>query len=239
MRRLLGQFFYSEKTVNKSQEHFDCGPAEDDQFPNRWPAAQHIPGFREFMESYYSTSQEISLKIIEACEVGLCLNPGTLVNQCMPTASELRLIHYPTVPTAKLKDGHTKRCWPHSDFGVISLLFQDNVGGLEIEDRANPGTFVPVLNGYPAEMVVNISDTFQRWSNDALKVGIHQVTTPGHMGGMGLDILPERFSAVFFCKAHRETLVGSLPAFVRPEKPAAYDNITALQFQRERTRKVY
>jgi isopenicillin N synthase-like dioxygenase len=221
------------------QEHFDCGPPDDQEFPNRWPDPDDLPGFRDFMDKYYKVGQQVSLDIIKVCELGLDLPKGTLERKCIPAASEIRLVHYPPSSIENFKSGHTKRCWPHSDFGIISLLFQDSVGGLELEDRIRPGSFVPVLNESPYEMVVNTSDTFQRWTNRVIQAGIHQVTSPRGMMGSHHDVLPERYSAVFFFKAHRETSVGPLPQFVGPQKPALYRDITALEFQQQRTRKVY
>lgn len=191
------------------------------------------------MESYFVAAQEIGLNVMEACEVGLDLPQGTLVDRCTPAASELRMNHYPAVSIETLKKGITKRTWPHSDFGIITLLFQDAVGGLELEDRANPGTFVPVIRKDPHEMVINISDTFQRWSNNVIRVGLHQVTNPVHMKGMEEGELPERYSSVFFMKAHRQTSVGPLPQFVGPDRPARYSDITALEFHQQMTDILY
>ena len=187
---------------------------------------------------YFEHAQKVSLQIIEACEVGLELPPGTLVERCTPAASELRLNRYPPVTIDRLKAGLTKRTWPHSDFGIITLLFQDAVGGLELEDRTS-GVFVPVIRQDPYEMVVNVSDTFQRLTNDVIRVGLHQVTLPVHMKGMENGTLPERYSSVFFFKAHRATSVGPLPAFIAPQQPAKYPDITALQFHQESTKVLY
>lgn len=221
------------------QEHFDCGPLDDQEYANQWPDPDDLPGFRDFMEKYYTDGQRTSLDIIRACEIGLGLPEGALAKRCIPMASEIRLVHYPPSSIENFKSGRTKRCWPHSDFGIISLLFQDNIGGLEREDRSRPGSFVPVLCENPYEMVVNISDTFQRWTNRVIQSGIHQVSSPCSMMGIRSSDLPERYSAVFFFKAYRQTSVGPLSQFVSVKQPALYSNITALEFQQQRTRKVY
>lgn len=183
------------------------------------------------------------------------------MDRCRKDASELRLNRYPPVSLARLADGRVKRTWPHTDFGIITLLFQDDVGGLELEDRRTPGTFVPVAPappGGPSEMVVNISDTFQRWTNGVIRAGVHQVAPPpaykaralavhgngnGHANGSGHanggGVLPERHSCVFFAKASRDTSAGPLPQFVSDEHPAQYDEITALEFQQRMTSQLY
>ena len=172
---------------------------------------------------------------MESFEVGLQLAPGTLVQRCIPAASELRLNHYPVVSLAKLREGRTKRAWPHTDFGIITLVFQDNVGGLELEDRSRPNTFVPVTRGSEGEIAINISDTFQRWTNGVICAGAHQVTLPPKMKDQQDGVIPERQSTVFFFKAHRDVSVGPLPDFVRPSQPAQYDEVTALQHHKRMT----
>jgi isopenicillin N synthase-like dioxygenase len=126
--------------LRDEKEHFDCGPRDDFEYPNLWPDGD-LPEFRIFMEDYFELCQKISLQIMEALEVGLRLPKGALVERCTRAASELRVLHYPSVSIKTLLDGKHKRTWPHTDFGIITLLFQDSVGGLELEDRMNPGTF--------------------------------------------------------------------------------------------------
>ena len=182
------------------------------------------------------------LNIMKAMEIGLRVEPGTLVQRCMPASSEIRLNHYPQVDLAKLRGGIVKRTWPHTDFGIITLLFQDTVGGLELEDRNHPETFVPVKPGDPnalTELVVNISDTFQRWTNGVIRAGLHQVDVPASMKRMRSGVCPDRYSSIFFFKADRDTSVGPLPQFVTPERPAVYDECTALQYQQRMTKVLY
>lgn len=111
-------------------------------------------------------------------------------------------IPLPTVCALEaMKTGLIKRTWSLTDFGIIILLFQDHVGGLELEDRSRPGTFVPVTPvkvglGQRSEMVVNISNTFQRWTNGVIKAGLHQVPAPPAFKASAApdDILFERHS---------------------------------------------
>lgn len=214
-------------------------------FPNQWPSEDKIPGLRPFLERFYSMSHDVSMGLLEALEVGLDLPPGALTHQCRRHADELRLIHYPGL---QLSGGDEKphaaagnRVWPHTDLGVITCLFQDSVGGLEMEDRARPGTFVAIPPGVRRdEMVVNISETMERWSNGVLKAGKHLVRTPpGRPSPAGGATVPERYSSPFFVKASREACVGPLPYFVSSEVPPAYSDMTALEFHMQRVAKAY
>ena len=198
-----------------------------------------LPGFRTFSEDFYSQCQELCLQVMVCFEVACRLPPGSLVDRCKPAASELRYNHYPAISLRELHQGHTRRGWPHTDFGLITLLFQDTEGGLEYEDRSRKGNFIPLERKAPDEIAINISDTMQRLSNDYITSGIHQVWVPQHVaqGDMGLDekMLPERKSAVFFFKAHWESQVGPLQQFVPSGEASKYPDVTALEFHKSMT----
>ena len=50
-----------------------------------------------------------------------------------------------SVPAKELAENKISRIDAHSDFGSITLLLQDDVGGLEIEDPTHPGRFIVSL----------------------------------------------------------------------------------------------
>ncbi|RDW69675.1 clavaminate synthase-like protein [Coleophoma cylindrospora] len=222
-----------------AKEHFDIGPSGDTEFPNKWPNDKLIPGFRPWIESYFDRSQQITLELMEALEIAMQLPKGAFVEKCQGHASELRLNHYPGISVKTLEEGQTSRIWPHTDFGIITLLSQDDVGGLEIKDKNHPTNFLPVPREDPAELVVNIGDTLERWTNGFLQAGLHQVTTPREMLNRCDETLRPRRSNAFFLKAHRQMSVGPLSQFVAEKTPARYEDMTALAYQQRRTAIVY
>ena len=184
-------------------------------------------------------SHDICMHLLTALEEAFDLPAGAFTDNCKQQADELRLNHYPALCLPSNQSG-TNRVWPHTDLGIITGLFQDTVGGLEMEDRKHPGWFKPIPPGRRDEMVVNISETMERWTNGALKAGKHHVKTPrGERARTGEVTIPERFSIPYFVKASRETCVGPLPYFVSEEAPAAYSDMTALEFHMQRVAKAY
>ena len=181
--------------------------------------------------------------MFEAIELGLALPAGSLLSRALPNVGELRLNHYPSISRRELLTKNTRRIWPHTDFGTLSLLFQDNAGGLEFEDRSKRGTFVPVTSEDSTDLIVTVADILQRWTNDVLKAGLHRVAVPRQFqvdDGMEEDcILPDRYSLVFFCRPSAEKSAGPIHDFVSEERPASHDEISALEHLERRNRLVY
>ncbi|KAL2864799.1 Clavaminate synthase-like protein [Aspergillus lucknowensis] len=229
------------RMLTDSKEHFDQGPGYDTEFPNQWPKAPELSGFQPFMESFYRQCDEVCLTLMSALEVAWGIEDGSLVARCIPSATDLRLTHYPAIAIDEMQSGRTSRIAPHTDFGPITLLFQDSTGGLEIEDRANPipNSFVPLPPTDTTEMIVNVGDTLTRWTNGKITGGVHRVTTPEAMKEESGLIVPPRISMAYLFKAARDVSVGPLPKFVSSAEPAKFPDITALEFQKWRNSIVY
>jgi isopenicillin N synthase-like dioxygenase len=191
------------------------------------------------MENYYAQAQQFCLQLMEALDIGLGLPEGKLPQLCVPDASELRLLHYPAIAAAELRTGDTARIWPHTDFGLITLLLQDDVGGLEVQDPLDENRYIEVTREQPGEIIVNISATFERWTNGVIKAAVHWVNITPDKKDDANAIVPERWSVAYFLKAHQSASAGPLSHFVTSERPARYADITALQFQQQRTELVY
>lgn len=197
--------------------------------------------FRDDMETSFELLEQVSANIMDALEVALKLPSNTFRSKITNAhnASEMRLNHYPSISMAELHHGDVSRIWPHFDLGVITLLFQDNVGGLEFENRKQPGTFHRVPCESQAEMIVNVSETLQRWSNDRLPAGLHRVTIPEAMENEIEGVVPERYSIAYFTKADRDTEVGPLQPFVHADGESRYQNMTAFDYHQMRLKSAY
>lgn len=80
------------------------------------------------MTAFFSDCYNAELNILDAISIGLGLPIHSLRNLHKAQTNELRLTHYPEVDRADF--ANATRIAAHTDFGTITLLFQDNVGGL-------------------------------------------------------------------------------------------------------------
>ncbi|KAI0517552.1 putative gibberellin 20-oxidase [Xylaria bambusicola] len=242
--KLYEKGFLSKKVaadLKDAREHFDWAATSDLTYPNRWPSEEVLPGFRDAMQESFLRLEQVSLAIMEALEVAMGLPSGAFLGKIShaSNASEMRLLHYPELDVQEIRKGKVNRIWPHFDLGVITLLFQDGTGGLEFENREVPGTFSRVECGEHSDMIVNVSETLQRWTNNTLRAGLHRVNVPEHLEGKDTGILPERYSITYFCKANRNASVGVLKELMPQDMMPMYEDMTAIEYHTRRLQSAY
>jgi len=117
------------------------------------------------MIQFYWACSRISLEILEAIGTGMKLrDPAYFSRFHSGHNNQLRLLHYPPIPAAELENESNSRMPAHSDWGSITMLFQDDCGGLEIENQHILRDFIkahPLKNA----IVMNVGDLLMRWSN--------------------------------------------------------------------------
>lgn len=217
------------------------GAPDDPLYTNFWLQESSLPGFRSFMEKYYATCQSMHMAILSALEKGF-RDRGIvvdLVNRCIDNVSELRLNYYPEIDVSKMRLGKMSRISKHTDFGTVTLLFQDSVGGLEVENQSNFGSYIPVTLDSKYEVLVNIGDSLQRLTNDALTSVSHQVTVPIGDKEKEQGLLPERYSTAYFAKVSRNESLKPISIFVAEGKEAKYKEMTAFELNQAKLAKIY
>ncbi|KAK4539169.1 hypothetical protein LTR36_001192 [Oleoguttula mirabilis] len=136
-----------------------------------------------------------------------------------PSGTMFRLLYYPQIDT--IEDGVDIRAGAHSDYGSITLLFQQRGGhpGLEIKTPSGEWAPVPVdpvqhpvgsFNGgipkeQPLPILVNIGDLLEDWTAGLLKSTVHRVIFPEASGG-------DRYSIAYFCHPLDDALLEPVPS---------------------------
>ena len=111
-------------------------------------------------------------------EAALNLTPGTFVGTHQHHNHTLRLLHYPPSRDLDVQPRQI-RAGAHTDFGSITLLFQDGIDGLEVRKQQQGWMSAPSL---PDTILVNTGDLMQRWTNDTFRSTAHRVVLPEGSG---------------------------------------------------------
>jgi isopenicillin N synthase-like dioxygenase len=190
--------------------------------PNRWP--EDCPWLRPAAETYFNETTALGVRLLKVCAVSLGMGPEYFLQYCTKPMVQMRLFHYP--PEPPIPDDKAFGVAPHSDYGMITLLAQDPIGGLELLKRDGEWIGAPFI---PGTLVINIGDLFQRWTNDIYRSNLHRVINRTGK---------ERYSIPTFFNLDYNAMVTCLPTCQSPERPAKYEPIKSGDYLLSRFRDV-
>ena len=178
--------------------------------PEMWPSAEFANtaarSFDEFLRG--------ANIVMEAFAIALDL-PIDFFRKCHKgDNTALRYLHYPVI-TEELTEEQLG-CGAHTDFGTITLLFQDGVGGLQVQGR--DGVWRDAIY-IPDTIVVNTADLVATWTND------RYCSTPHRVKPMISDT--DRYSIAFFVDPDVDTPVSTFSSCITDDNPHKYPDTTA------------
>lgn len=192
---------------------------------NQWP---DLADFRPTIESYLSACNDLALWLLAAFCEGLGEHAQFLRAEFGPGhTSFLRMNHYPLADlltgqeAAEVAELGDMALHHHSDAGALTLLLQDDVGGLQV---AHDGGWIDV-EPQPGALVVNTGDMMQVWSNDRYKAALHRVLPRTKR---------ERYSLPYFFNPTYETNYAPLPGSIVDGDRPHYRTINWGEFRHAR-----
>lgn len=225
------------KNARDQKEVFDFGyvlhPELPDDDPanrapvdgcNQWPPGS--PEFRATLTEYFEACGQLGERIFESFCLGLGLTRDHLAPFFAGHTSFIRLNYYPLEDPLEDEEasgvtglgdmalGH------HTDSGALTILLQDDVGGLQVHDGDGWLDVTPIDGAF----VINIGDMTQVWSNDRYRAALHRVRPMGRAA---------RYSIPFFYNPSYETDCAPLP--IAEDQAPRYWPINWGQFRRART----
>ena len=186
----------------------------------RWPT----PEFRDQSTNFYKACLEGAYRIQRVLSKALGMDRDFFVQYHQGENVSLRLLYYPSSGIDDIAVGQLG-AGAHTDYGMITLLFQKDIGGLEVQDEE--GTWHPVTPENDA-IVINTGDLMERWTNGKYRSTPHRVQSK--LGDV------DRYSIAVFVDPDTETPVKVLDSCLKPGEKPGYPEITAGEHIQERIR---
>jgi isopenicillin N synthase-like dioxygenase len=192
--------------------------------PNVWPRS--LPGFAGQMQKYYDAMFLLGRQLSRLVALSLELEERFFERHYEEPMAILRLLHYPPHP----KHAAPKQlgAGAHTDWGLITLLAQDDLGGLEVRNAAGHWMLAQPIRG---TFVVNIGDMLERWTNGVYHSTMHRV--------LNRSSERDRYSVPFFFEPDYHTRIECLPMCRSASNPPRYAPCTAGEHIAQMYRKTY
>lgn len=139
------------------------------QGPNQWP--EELPALKPAIIEWLDQTRAVAEKLLNAFLVALGL-PAHALDELIgaPRNHRLKIIHYPGQPKGASDQG----VGAHKDGGLLTLLQQDSVGGLQVETPEGWIDVPPRENAF----VINIGEMLELATNGYLRANVHRVVSP-------------------------------------------------------------
>ena len=172
---------------------------------NQWPV--EIPEFKQSVYPFFEAGLQCGFDMMRAFALGMGLPEDSFLKATDEPIARSSIIHYP--PQSEVLGEEQFGVAPHTDYGCLTLLWQDQVGGLEVQNREGEWvTAHPIDN----TLVVNVGDLLMRWTNEGFISTPHRVVNRKGQ---------ERYSMVIAWDPNFDTIVdpsivcqnGALPLY--------------------------
>ena len=131
--------------------------------------------------------------------LGLNLEENFFLKTSDRPLSRASFVYYPQQPESM--GDQQFGVGPHTDFGVLTVLAQDNVGGLQVQDVKGQWIEAPPIAD---TLIVNVADLLARWTNGEYKSTPHRVVNSSGR---------ERLSLVLAFDPNPETMIDAKEVF--------------------------
>ncbi|MCX7288276.1 MAG: hypothetical protein NTW20_12180 [Rhodobacterales bacterium] len=212
----MNDFFeaYNVGVEARSFPHLDLDEA--DYGINLWP---DVPGFQDRVSRYFLEAQRVARTLTSIFADALGTERTYFEAMTDHSIDVLRLNNYALPPGTDVSlDGDLTGMSEHTDFGIVTVLWADQVAGLQVLDKAGKWHDVMPADG---ALLVNLGDLTARITNDRWMSTLHRVKPP-LVGGT----IRRRRSAAFFHDGNADAVVGTHPSLLDRGDGLVYEPIT-------------
>ena len=190
-------------------------------------SVKEVVGFNATFEKVYRAFEQSGKALLQATAIYLGLNEYYFDDFLYNGNSIIRAIHYPPITT---EPKSALRAEQHEDINLITLLVGASADGLQILTKQNEWVAVTSL---PEQIVVNVGDMLQRFTNNKLRSTTHRVVNPARELWH-----TSRFSIPFFMHPKSSMSLRCLDSCVDSVHPKEYVDATAGEYLEERLREI-
>lgn len=183
--------------------------------PNRWP--DFMPEMRTVLTSFFDAGNRVGWSLLRAFAAAIDLPRDRFVRTISRPISRGSIIYYPPQPPDLGAEQFGVS--PHTDYGCLTLLYQDSTGGLQVQAKDGAWVMAPPIAD---TFVVNVGDLLARWSNDRFRSTPHRVVNRSGR---------TRLSTAIFVDPDRDTLIEPV---LRPGDEPHYRPVTCGDYLRSR-----
>jgi isopenicillin N synthase-like dioxygenase len=186
---------------------------------NTWP---ELSGFESRVEAYFDEAERVAETMVTIFADALELPRRFFDRFTDHSINVLRMNNY-ALPagTDVVLDGDLTGMGEHTDFGIVTILWADQVRGLQVLGTDSTWHDVSPADG---ALLINLGDLMARWTNERWMSTLHRVKPPIVDG-----TIQRRRSAAFFHDGNADAVVTTLPSCVDDDHPNLYAPVTVAE----------
>ena len=136
--------------------------------PNQWPS--FLPELQRDLYDYFLEALTCGRRLMKGLAASLDRPFDFFENAFAKPLARGGTIYYP--PQPRDMGDNQFGVAPHTDYGGLTLLAQDDAGGLQVLSKSGDWLTAHPL---PGTLVINVGDLLGRWTNDRFNSNAHRV----------------------------------------------------------------
>lgn len=212
----MNDFFEAFNVGTSAAEYPGSTATSEDYAANTWPTDTTV--FEPAVRTYYDEARRVAHTLTRVFAAALRVPDDFFDDLTGHSIDVLRMNNYALPPGTIELGGELTGMGEHTDFGLVTVLWADQVKGLQVLGADGSWNDVSPADG---ALLVNLGDVAARLTNDRWMSTLHRVKPPVIDG-----TIERRRSAAFFHDGNADAVIAPLPHFVSPDAPALYDPVT-------------
>jgi isopenicillin N synthase-like dioxygenase len=216
----MNDFFEAFNIGAAAADYPHADLSSEDYADNVWPA---VPDFQRQVETYFAEAGRVARTLTTIFADALGLEPGFFDRFTDHSIDVLRMNNYALPPGTVDLDGDLTGMGEHTDFGIVTVLWADQVQGLQVLGSDGSSESLGWHDVSPADgaLLVNLGDLTGRWTNEKWLSTLHRVKPPIVNG-----TIQRRRSAAYFHDGNADALISTIESCIAPGEENLYAPVT-------------